>query len=99
MPVSKLLIANRGEIAIRIARAAAELGIAAVAVHSTDDARSLHTRLADTAHALPGGGVAAYLNISAIIEAARARSARRRASGLRPSPNAPTSPATAPMPA
>ena len=44
MPITRLLIANRGEIAIRIARSAAELGIATVAVHSTDDAQSLHIR-------------------------------------------------------
>ena len=56
--IRKLLIANRGEIAIRIARTAAELGIATVAVHSEDDAQSLHTRKADETQALPGSGVA-----------------------------------------
>ena len=55
MPVTNLLIANRGEIAIRIARAAADLGIATVAVHTPDDAESLHTRVADQAIALPKG--------------------------------------------
>jgi len=72
MPIAKLLIANRGEIAIRIARTAAAMGIATVAVHATDDAASLHTRRADESHALPNRGVAAYLDITAIIEAARA---------------------------
>ena len=71
MPVTKLLIANRGEIAIRIARTAADLGIATVAVHPEDDAKSLHTRLADTAVQLPGTGAAAYLDAAAIIAAAR----------------------------
>ena len=63
----KLLIANRGEIAIRIARAAAELGIATAAVYSTDDATSLHVRKADEAHALGRAGAAAYLDIEGIV--------------------------------
>jgi acetyl/propionyl-CoA carboxylase alpha subunit/acetyl-CoA carboxylase carboxyltransferase component len=71
MTVTKLLIANRGEIAIRIARAAGELGIAAVAVYSRDDAHSLHVRIADEAHALPVSGAAAYLDAAAIIATAQ----------------------------
>ncbi|HKY90784.1 MAG TPA: carboxyl transferase domain-containing protein [Nevskiaceae bacterium] len=67
-----LLIANRGEIAIRIARAASELGIATVAVHPADDAESLHVRRADGAVLLPGRGVKAYLDIPRLVEAARA---------------------------
>ena len=47
MPIIRLLIANRGEIAIRIGRAAADLGLRSVAVHSRDDARSLHVRATD----------------------------------------------------
>ena len=70
MPVRSLLIANRGEIAIRIARAAADLGIRSVAVYSQDDAESLHTRIADEAVALDGRGVPAYLDIAAIVAAA-----------------------------
>src|SRR5712691_1850960 len=70
MSVTKLLIASRGEIAIRIARAAADLGLPAVAVHSEDDSRSLHLRVADEVHALPGHGAAAYLNAEAVIAAA-----------------------------
>ena len=67
----KLLIANRGEIAIRIARAASELGIPSVAVFSTDDSLSLHTRKCDEAFALAGSGAAAYLDIEGIIAAAK----------------------------
>jgi hypothetical protein len=63
MPFSALLIANRGEIAIRIARAAAELGIRSVAVYAEDDAASLHVRKSDNAIALKGRGVAAYLDM------------------------------------
>ena len=70
--VSKLLIANRGEIAIRVARAASDLGIGTVAVYSHDDARSLHVHVADEAVALDGHGVPAYLNIDGLIAAAQA---------------------------
>ncbi|HPU50914.1 MAG TPA: biotin carboxylase N-terminal domain-containing protein, partial [Burkholderiaceae bacterium] len=70
MMLKKLLIANRGEIAIRIARAAAGLGIATVSVHSQDDASSLHVRKTDASRALPGTGVPAYLDIAAVIAAA-----------------------------
>ena len=70
--MTKLLIANRGEIAIRVARAAADLGIPTVALYSEDDARSLHVRMADAGHALPGQGPAAYLNADAVIAAATA---------------------------
>ena len=66
-----LLIANRGEIAIRIARSAAEMGIATVAIYSEDDAQSLHTRKADKAVGLSGSGVAAYLDAAQIVAAAK----------------------------
>lgn len=72
MPIASLLIANRGEIAIRIARAAAELGIRSVAVYAEDDAASLHTRQADQAVALRGRGAAAYLDMQSLIDAALA---------------------------
>ncbi len=72
MSVTKLLIANRGEIAVRIARAAADLRVPTVAVYSEDDARSLHLRVADACQALPGHGVAAYLDAEAVIAAATA---------------------------
>ncbi|MGH6873098.1 MAG: carboxyl transferase domain-containing protein [Rhizomicrobium sp.] len=68
--LKKLLIANRGEIAIRVARTAAEMGIATVAVFSEDDATSLHTRKTDEARALGGKGAAAYLDIGQIVAAA-----------------------------
>ena len=71
MSVTSLLIANRGEIAIRIIRAATELGIRTVSIYSEDDARSLHTRRADSAIALRGSGVAAYLDIEQIVALAR----------------------------
>ena len=71
MSVTKLLIANRGEIAIRIARAAADLNLPTVAIYSVDDANSLHHRAADEAVALPTSGVAAYLNADAVIAAAQ----------------------------
>ncbi|MBS4023313.1 MAG: biotin/lipoyl-binding protein [Dethiobacter sp.] len=70
--MTNILIANRGEIAIRIARAAADLGIRTVAVHSADDSKSLHIRAADQVCALKGTGAAAYLNIEQIISVARA---------------------------
>lgn len=70
MSFKKLLIANRGEIAIRIARAAADAGIATVAIHPADDALSLHVRLADEAVEIPGRGARAYLDAAAIVQAA-----------------------------
>ena len=60
MSMKKLLIANRGEIAIRIARTASAMGIATVAVHAEDDAASLHTRRTDQAVKLPKRGPWAY---------------------------------------
>ncbi|MFS2123374.1 carboxyl transferase domain-containing protein [Pseudomonas sp. Pseusp97] len=72
MPVTRLLIANRGEIAIRIARAAAELGIQTLAIFAEDDATSLHTRQADQAAPLKGRGASAYLDQQQIIDIAGA---------------------------
>ncbi len=71
MGMTRLLIANRGEIAIRIARAAAELDIETVSVFTRDDERSLHVRRADHALALPGRGAAGYLDIAAVVALAR----------------------------
>jgi acetyl/propionyl-CoA carboxylase alpha subunit len=70
MTLNRLLIANRGEIAIRISRAAADLGIATVAVYSEDDAQSLYVKHAGSAVRLNGSGVAAYLDIDQIVAAA-----------------------------
>ena len=70
--MKSLLIANRGEIAIRIARAAAELGIRTVAVYSSEDEHSLHVREADASFPLSVAGPAAYLDIPGIIAAAQA---------------------------
>jgi len=67
----KLLVANRGEVAIRVMRAAAELEIPSVGVFSGDDARSLHVRRADCAVALDGDGPAAYLDADRLIAIAR----------------------------
>ncbi|MFK4510296.1 biotin/lipoyl-binding protein [Bradyrhizobium daqingense] len=72
MSFKKLLIANRGEIAIRIARAAADSGITTVAIHPADDALSLHVRVADEAIEIPGRGARAYLDIDAVVKAAKA---------------------------
>jgi acetyl/propionyl-CoA carboxylase alpha subunit/acetyl-CoA carboxylase beta subunit len=65
-----LLVANRGEIAVRILSAAADLGIRTVAVHSEDDARSLHLRRADAVRPLRGTGPAAYLDVEQLVETA-----------------------------
>ncbi len=71
MTIDKLLIANRGEIALRIHRAAHEMGIKTVAVHSTADADAMHVRLADEAICIgPPAAKDSYLNVPAIISAA-----------------------------
>ena len=69
----KVLIANRGEIAVRLVRALQDLGIASVAVHAKDDAQALHAQLADTAVALQGTGPSAYLDIPALLAVAKAQ--------------------------
>jgi acetyl-CoA carboxylase, biotin carboxylase subunit len=67
----KILIANRGEIALRVHRACREMGIQTVAVHSTADANAMHVRLADEAVCIgPPAASESYLNIPAIISAA-----------------------------
>jgi acetyl-CoA carboxylase biotin carboxylase subunit len=72
MPIRKLLIANRGEIAVRIVRAARELGIATVQAHSQADATSLAVQLADEAVEVgPPQAAKSYLNIEAVVAAAK----------------------------
>jgi acetyl-CoA carboxylase, biotin carboxylase subunit len=66
----KILIANRGEIALRVLRAAKELGIATVAVHSTADTEAMHVKLADESVCIgPPAAAESYLNMQAIISA------------------------------
>ncbi|KIT14441.1 acetyl-CoA carboxylase biotin carboxylase subunit [Jannaschia aquimarina] len=66
----KILIANRGEIALRVVRAAREMGVATVAVHSTADADAMHVRMADESICIgPAPGSQSYLSIPAIISA------------------------------
>ena len=67
----KVLIANRGEIALRILRACREMGIATVAIHSTADTDAMHVRLADESVCIgPPAAKASYLNIQAVLSAA-----------------------------
>ena len=74
--IRRLLIANRGEIAVRIARACRELGIESTAVYSDADAHALHVRAADRAVRLgPAAAAESYLSVAAIVEAARAAGA------------------------
>lgn len=73
MTFKKILIANRGEVAVRLARALRDLGIGSVAVHARDDAQALHVQLADVAVALDATGPAAYLDGARLIEIARAQ--------------------------
>ena len=71
MAISRILIANRGEIALRIHRAAHEMGIETVAVHSTADTDAMHVRLADHAVCIgPPPAKDSYLNVAAIMSAA-----------------------------
>src|SRR5438128_6851239 len=71
-----LLVANRGEIALRLVRAARELGRRTVAVFAAEDAAAPHVALADEAHELPGQGAAAYLDQEALVAVAEKSGAR-----------------------
>ncbi|MFL0419931.1 acetyl/propionyl/methylcrotonyl-CoA carboxylase subunit alpha [Micrococcus luteus] len=71
-PVTRVLIANRGEIAVRVARAARDHGIASIAVYSDPDADAMHVAVADEAFHLPGSSSAdTYLKIDAVLDVAR----------------------------
>ncbi|MGY2082386.1 carboxyl transferase domain-containing protein [Blastococcus sp. SYSU DS0539] len=70
--MARLLIANRGEIAVRIARAAAAEGMTSVAVTAADEPGAPHLAAADETHLLPGSGPAAHLDAAAVAQAARA---------------------------
>lgn len=75
MNTEKLLIANRGEIAVRIIHACRDMGIASVALYADDDINSMHVELADEAWGLAGATASeTYLNIPAIIEVAKIKS-------------------------
>ena len=67
-PIRKVLIANRGEVALRVVRACKEMGIASVAVYSEADRDSLHARMADEAICIgPASSAASYLNMPNVI--------------------------------
>ncbi len=74
---SKILIANRGEIAVRVIRACKEMGITTVAVYSEADAQALHTNLADESYCIGAAAVKdSYLNMDAILCAAQSSHAQ-----------------------
>ena len=84
MTIRRLLIANRGEIAVRIIRACREAGIESVAVYSDADAGAVHVRAADRAVRIgPAAPAESYLSIDALIAARVKHACRRRASRLR----------------
>ncbi|MEU2126237.1 biotin carboxylase N-terminal domain-containing protein, partial [Nocardia niwae] len=67
----QVVVANRGEVAVRVVRTARERGWRTLAMHTAEERDALHVRLADDAVALPGVGAAAYLDVAAVVAAAR----------------------------
>ncbi len=98
MPVQRLLIANRGEIAVRIARTAAEMGIFTIGIFSQDDAGAAHIRKTDAPAPLTGSGPAAYLGIEQVVATATAMGADAVHPGTASCPKTRNSPAPAPPP-
>ena|GEM_PF-3929976 len=87
--IKRLLIANRGEIAVRVARAARELGIVPLGIYSEADAQAYHLEFVEDARCVgPAPATESYLNAEAILEAARAMNATRFIPGTAFSPNA-----------
>ena len=82
-PIRKLLIANRGEIAVRVVRSCQELGITAVAIYSDADKNALHVKKADEAYSLRGDPLEVYLNPNKIANLALSLGCERRSSWLR----------------
>ena len=81
--IKKILIANRGEIAVRIVRACAEAGIESVAVYADADRHALHVKKANEAYNIGPDPVAGYLNAHRIVNLAVAAGCDAAASGLR----------------
>ena len=71
MTANTILVANRGEIAVRILRTVADLGLRGVGVHSADEPDAVHLRAAERTVSLPGQGIAAYLDRARLVDAAR----------------------------